>query len=171
MTKTKLFDIFGVHYRTVQFPAIGSMVIMGNIGMMHPIDVLCRTEAKRNGEWVRLDTREAINENVLDVIDHLPPLTVLRGLTRVINDFSFSFAREWNGVKIPSRFKIGNGPEPKSSHYTEPMIAQILSEGMATLRELEEYYSLEDAFKMFDVIVAKSVNASLAQEAAMKGKR
>jgi hypothetical protein len=170
MTKTKTFNIFGVTYKTVQFPAVGSMEVMGRIGDMSPIDVLARTAAKANGQWVQLDTREAINEHVRDVINHLPPLTVLRGLTRVINDFSFAFARSWSGVKIPSRFK-SDGAEPRTSNYTEPMIAQIIQEGMATLRELEEYYSLEDAFKMFDVIVAKSVNNSLAHEAAMKGKR
>ncbi|XAO36673.1 hypothetical protein WP1_034 [Pseudomonas phage WP1] len=34
------------------------------------------------------------------------------------------------------------------------------------MRELEEYYSTQDAFKMIDIITAKSVNEALASEAS-----
>jgi len=171
MIKSKSFDAFGMSYRTAQFPAAGGMELMGHMIDMNPMDVLCRTEARGpDGAWTRLDNRDSVNEFVRDALGIMPPILVLRGLTKIVNDFSFGFAREWKGVKIPARFRTGP-VDPKSSSYVDPMIAQILSEGMATLRELEEYYSLEDAFKMFDVIVAKSVNSALAHEVATKGKR
>jgi hypothetical protein len=169
MTKTKYFDAFFVSYRTVQFPAISALDLMGRMYTSSPIEVLSRTAVKVGNEWVQLDNRAAINEHLRDATDSLPPILVLRGITQLINDFSFDFARDWSGVKIPARFK--SGADPKSSAYVPSMLSHIMQEGMATLRELEEYYSLEDAFKMFDVLVVKSVNTALAHEAATKGKR
>ena len=167
MTKTKIFTAFGVQYRTTQFPALPALDMLGDV--KSPMDLLSRTAVKIDGEWMALDSREAINKLVIDRAFVLPPVTVLRGITRLISDYSFSFAREWSGVKIPSRFKTAG--EVKSSEHVSPMVSQIMQEGMATMRELEEYYSLEDAFKMFDVLVVKSVNSALSHEAASKGRR
>lgn len=168
MTKTKIFDIFGTHYKTVQFPAVGSLDLMGRMSYAHPMEVLSRTASMdKEGKWVALEDRASINQYVRDAAGVLPPILVLRGLTKVITEFSFGFAQGWKGIKIPPRFK--SGVEPRSSKYVDPVIGQILQEGMASLRELEEYYSLEDAFKMFDLIAVKGVNAALAHEAATKG--
>lgn len=166
MTKTKHFAAFGVDYRAVQFPAVPSLAMMSSLEELTPMELLSRTEVndKEGGGWVRLDDRNAINSYVKDALNILPPMLVLRGLISVVNEHSFAFAKEWRGVKIPSRFRAEG--EVKSSAYVAPMIASILQEKMATLRELEEYYSLEDAFKMFDVIVAKGVNTALAHESA-----
>jgi hypothetical protein len=165
MTKTKIFNAFGVQYRVTQFPAVTCLAILGMPYDMSPVDALSRTEAQSiAGDWVRLDNRAAINKEVIDKANMLPPIIVLRGIMRLVHDFSFAFAKGWKGVKIPARLQSDS--EIKNSQYITPMIAQILTEKMATLRELEEYYSLEDAFKMFDVIVAKSVNTALANESA-----
>lgn len=164
MTKTKIFDAFGVQYRVTQFPAVTCMAMLGTI--TSPVEELSRTEVKAQTGWVLLDNRAAINEYVVDKVNVLPPVIVLRGILRLVHDHSFAFTKEWKGIKIPLRLQ-GDG-EIKNSTHIQPMMAQILTEGMATLRELEEYYSLEDAFKMFDIIVAKSVNSALAHEAASK---
>jgi hypothetical protein len=164
MTKTKMFDAFGVQYRVTQFSAVTCMTMLGKD--ISPLEELSGTEVKGPMEWVRLDNREAINEYVVDKANILPPVLVLRGLVRLVHDFSFAFTKDWKGVKIPVRLQ-GDG-EIKNSTHVQPMMAQIMTEKMATLRELEEYYSLEDAFKMFDVIVAKSINTALAHEAAGK---
>jgi hypothetical protein len=167
-TLNKQFDLFGVTYRTTQFAAVTALDIMARAGSVHPTENLRLTEVKTKGGWVRLDTAEAINEWVIDVLFAIPPNLVLNGVLKVVNEFSFGFTAGWTGVKIPSRFKSDD--PPRESKYVDPLIAQLLQEEAATLRELEEYYSLEDAFKMFDVMVAKGVNAALAQESAMKKK-
>ncbi len=164
MTKTKPFDVFGIQYRVTQHPAVACMAMLGK--PTSPEDELSRTEVKAGTEWVPLDNREAINKYVVDKLNIIPPVLVLRGLMTLVHDFSFAFTKTWKGVKIPLRLQ-GDG-EIKSSTHIQPMMAQILTEGMATLRELEEYYSLEDAFKMFDIIVVKSLNSALAHEAASK---
>lgn len=165
MTLTKPFDAFGLKYRTTQFAAIPSLAMMA--APMPPPAALSKTSVFADGEWRLLDNREAINKYVKDHLEIIPPMLVLRGILDLVTDFSFGFAHEWKGVRIPSRF-TGQGIDVKSSTHVPPMVAQIMNEKMATLRELEEYYSLEDAFTMFDVLVAKSVNVAVAHEAAAR---
>lgn len=165
-TKTKTFDVFGVEYRTVQFPAIAALAVMENAERIHPTDNLRLTEVKHDGKWYALDSREAINKYVIDAAFILPPRLVLQAVLKIVNEFSFGFVNGWRGVKIPSKFI--SGVAPRESRHVDPLVAQLLQEDVASMRELEEYYSLEDAFKLFDVMVAKGVNAALAQEAAAK---
>jgi hypothetical protein len=165
-TKTKNFDLFGVEYKTTQFPAIPALVIMEKAAHIHPTDNLRHTYVRAKGEWHALDSRDVINECVVDKAFIVAPRLVLQAVLKIVNEFSFGFVSDWKGVKIPSRFT--SGVAPRESKYVDPLIAQLLQEDVASMRELEEYYSLEDAFKMFDVMVAKGVNAALAQEAATK---
>lgn len=167
-TKTKEFDLFGVKYRTRQFAAVRALEIMEQATAVHPLEVLAQTEVydAENRKWKALDSREAINEFVIDRMHVLPPRMALQGVLRAVNEFSFGFVNGWRGVAIPKRFTAGI--EPRASNHTDPLIAQLLQDEVTSLRELEEYYSLEDAFKLFDVMVAKGVNAALSQEQAMK---
>jgi len=169
MTNTRIFEVFGIKYRTRQFAAVPSLDMLSRIDDLHPMDALAQTEINVNGEWVPLTTREAINEHLRDGIMYLAPVIVMRGIVSLVTEYSFAFAKEWKGMKVPARFTTGqSSSEIRSSPHVNPMIANIIQEGMATLRELEEYYSLEDAFKMFDVLTAKSINSALAHEAATK---
>jgi hypothetical protein len=165
-TKTKHFDMFGVEYKTTQFPAIIALAVMENAEKIHPTENLRQTYAKEGDQWIALDSRYAINRLVVDKAFIIPPQLVLRAVLKAVNEFSFGFVNGWRGVKIPTRFTSGSAT--RESKHVDPLIAQLLQEEVANLRELEEYYSLEDAFKMFDVMVAKGVNAALAQEEATK---
>lgn len=171
MTKTKPFSAFGVDYRSTQFSAVTSLAMMDHMEELSPVDLLSRTEVrdKEDGGWVLLNDRRTINSYVKDSLGLIAPMLVLRGVLSIVNEHSFDFARQWRGIKIPSRFQ--SEAESRHSVYVPPMIATIIQEKMATLRELEEYYSLEDAFKMFDVLVAKGINTALAHEEASVGKR
>ncbi len=164
--KQKTFDMFGNKYRVRQFNAEFGICIV-NSKEENPIDILSETEIFKN-EWIKLDNRESINEHVKDSIDQLPPVTVLRLLISVVKEFNFEFLDSWKGVRIPPRF-IQDGAAIDSK-YSDPMIAQLVQDDVASLRELQEYYSLEDAFRMFDIKVAKAVNEAIANEVAMKGR-
>lgn len=163
--QTKEFTIFGVKYKTVQFSAVDGMEVLEHRDEISPAVILRQTFVEVDGVLVRLDD-QAIEAHVLDVTGIIAPLMVLRGLIGVVRDFNFSFAMNWRGVRVPDRFI--SEARSVSSKYTTPMIAQICADGAATLRELEEYYSLNDAFKMFDIIMVKGVNAALANERAAK---
>lgn len=45
------------------------------------------------------------------------------------------------------------------------MIAHIVSRRLATLRELDEYYSTEDLFDMLEILAVEDNNQSIANEA------
>jgi len=170
--QTKTFTVFGRQYRSRQFAAVRALELMAMPGDIPPCIILGNTEAmimdgmRETGVWCRLDTTEAINLHVRDGIGKMPPIMVMRAITVYSSDHTFKFLKTWRGVKVPSRFR--GDSTPVNSVSVDPLIAQLLQDGIATLRELEEYYSLEDAFKMFDVAVAKGVNQALANEDSMK---
>lgn len=167
----KSFSAFGIEYRTVQFSAVEGIQFLGDQGDLHPTQLLQKTEArlcakKGLGEWVRLDDPGCINTAVFDMANVLPPRDVLNGVMSLIRDFNFGFMGEWQSAKIPNRFI--EGIKTVSSNHTESLISQLIQDEVATLKELEEYYSLEDAFKMFDILLVKGINTALSNEAAMK---
>lgn len=164
--KTLQFDAFGVLYKTTQFSAVSAAEIMSS-DKIDPITIMQKTEAYRDGTWWALDSDERINYCVVDIAGALSPPYILKALMSIVNDFNFKFMEGWKGTRIPSRFR--EDCEVVENNNVDPMIAVLLADGVATLRELEEYYSLEDAFKMFDVLMTKSLNECLAMEAAKRG--
>ncbi len=171
MKQEKTFDAFGVTYRTQQFSAIEGLAMLAmDKEFANPEVMLSRTFAIVGAREIQLNNRFAINENVKDAAGVIPPLLVLRGLNSIVHDFTFSFLVQWKGMKVPSR--VTDPAQSVSSKNMSPMAAQLIQDDAATLRELEEYYSLEDAFKMFDVLTAKGINQALSHEAATsKAKR
>lgn len=163
----KNFDAFGVKYRTKQFPAILGFKILDKSGELEPEEVLCQTEVLiGNDHWVPLDSRININLFVIDMAGAISPLMVLRGVMSVVNEINFGFLTSWKGIKIPVRF-VEEGKSVSTPH-TKPIIAHLISSKLATMKELEEYYSIKNAFDMFDIMTAKSVNEALSNEAASK---
>lgn len=137
----------------------------------HPCGLLSQTQVEAKDEsgkvfWIGLLDSEAINEFVTDKAKVLPPRLVLSGVMSLVYGWNFDFLVNWKSAKIPSRFT--DGAPSISSKNMEPMASQLIQDGVASLKELEEYYSLEDAFKMFDTILIKGINQALSQEAAMK---
>lgn len=170
-TKTKVFEVFGVAYRIRQFAAVRSLAI-ATAPDADPLEMLERTEVQVGEDWIALDSRAMVNRYVCDRVGLVPPKDTLKALLRVVGEHSCGVAKAWKGVKVPNRFTAeGQGLVTRESAYVDPVIAGLLGADMATLRELEEYYSLEDAMKMFDVMVAKGVNEALANEHAHKGRR
>lgn len=167
MKKKTKFSAFGVQYQTEQFSATLGMEIMAKHGDIHPCELLSQTSAQSaDGSWRVLDNQEDINDLVVDAAEVLAPRLVLNALMSLVNDYNFLFLGAWKGVKVPSRFT--DGAASVSSKNVDPMLSQLIQDGICTWKELEEYYSLEDAFKMFDIIMVKGVNSALSHEASMK---
>lgn len=158
--------MFGVTYRVAQYSAIVGVELIDVMNQESPFVVLANTEVKIDGGWARLDNAKAINDYVVDVAGALQPRYVLSILTSKVMDFNFGFLGTWKKIKVPSRFRSEIDMVEVAS--VRPMIATIIQEGLATMRELEEYYSVDDAFKMLDVITAKAVNSALAHEEAVE---
>lgn len=168
--QTKEFAMFGVAYRSREYPAIRGMEIFSLKREFHPFDLLEGTEAfdSVRGEWVPLTSRSAVNALVKDMAYIIAPRAVLQSLTEMVHDLNFEFARHWKGVRVPGRFR--DGGDSVGSVHIPSMFGQMVTSKVATLRELEEYYSLKDAFVMFDAMTVSSINEALAHEAAAQKK-
>ncbi|AWN08528.1 hypothetical protein HOV04_gp26 [Xanthomonas phage XcP1] len=165
-TKSTQFTAYGVRYRTKQFTAIQGLEILSKTEKISPVDVLLNTEVQVDGVWLTLSDPFNINEYVKDATLILPAIAVLNGVVDLVRDYNFGFIGDWSGVKVPKR--LTEQSSSVSSNHVSPMVSQIIQDGAATMRELEEYYSLQDAFKLFDVMVAKGLSEALANEAASK---
>lgn len=167
MKKITKFEAFGIKYKTMQFSAMEGLALIEDDDAMHPCKLLANTQVwTEDAGWCDLSDQNVLNDNIKDLAGVLAPRIALNGITSLVHDFNFQFLNNWKGVKVPARFI--DGAHSVSSKHIEPMAAQLIQDGAATLRELEEYYSLEDAFKMFDAIMMKGVNQALSQEAATK---
>lgn len=163
---TKEFDAFGINYRCKQFDAVSGLEILDQLTAASPQQMLGLTEVEFNCQWHPLADAANINAYVYDLAGVISPLMALRAVMSIVQEFNFGFLATWRGVRIPGRFI--SGAKSVSTEHAKPLVAQLQQNGTATLKELEEYYSLHDAFKMFDVNVAKGVSEAYAQEAAAK---
>ncbi|QOV06248.1 hypothetical protein CPT_Maja_028 [Burkholderia phage Maja] len=164
MIKSKTFEAFGVKYRTTQFAAVRGLEILSKGDDIYPTEFLEKTEVLLGDEWLSLKEEENIDRGIRDEAGILAPRVVLDGVNVVVNEFNFGFLKAWKGVKVPRKFL--SDAKSVSTEYSEPIVAQLVQDEMATLRELEEYYSLEDAFKLFDILTAKGVNLAYQHEQA-----
>lgn len=165
MRQVITFDAFGRNYRVTQFAAIPALRIMDKRDELAPIDVLAGTEAcDYEDVWHPLSDAGNINAYVTDAALVLPPRAILAAIVIKANEVNFGFLKTWKGTKVPSRFRTDAASI--SSDHIDPIVQTLTQEDRATYRELEEYYSLEDAFKMFETVVVESVNSALAHEQA-----
>lgn len=76
------------------------------------------------------------------------------------------FFSEWQDLRLP---RIDNG-EIASVDFKniDPLIGALINEKQATLKELKEDYTLEDAFLMWECIIVKKTNEYLAHKHAEK---
>lgn len=161
MIHIKDFDLYGVKYRTEELSA---MVAIDFMDETPSIALLRMTSVFHKDKWIPLDNEEVINKRVKDKTDNLSPLAVLASLLLLVYEFNYQFLTEWKPVRMP-RGMMSDLLTIQVNH-TNNMFARIISDQYATLRELETFYSLKDAFRLFDIIVANNVNEFLALEAA-----
>lgn len=164
MITTKEFEMFGREYRTKSFAAIPALAILRELDSVHPLVLLATTEVRDGDVWRPLSSPEAVNSHVTDRAGILSPRAVLDSLCFIVSEHNFGFLKLWKGIRVPGRFLSEVGAE--KTEHADPLIAQLISEDLASMRELEEYYSLKDAFVMSDILVATAVNNALQREAA-----
>ena len=49
---------------------------------------------------------------------------------------------------------------------TDPMIAYVVSSGLATLHEIDTVYSLEDVYKLYEIVKVRDYNQWKAHDVA-----
>jgi hypothetical protein len=168
--QTVEFIAFGVSYRTKEFGAAESFAFLDRLDTLQPVDMLRYTEVlTEGGQWARLSDPQNINAYVRDICRALKAHEVLQALITLVRELNFGFLNTWKPVPIPSRF-VSNAEHRKLDHIA-PIMSRLISEHLASLNELQEFYSLNDAFDMYDVFANENLNKALSTEAASKEAR
>lgn len=164
MRREEQFEVFGRKYKVKEFSAVHGMMLLDDANNVHPEDMLSDCKVILDGVEISLNWRN-INAYVIDEAGVIPPLLVLKSVITKVDKFNYGFLSDWKSVKVPGRFRGAQSEIPK---HVPNMFSDLMQNGLATLKELETYYSLRDAFSMFDALVTKTLNEALAQEAAAK---
>jgi hypothetical protein len=169
MRQTKEIKLFGQRYRLSQISAAEGFRYMNvkrdaTDELMALID---ETAIYVGGQWQRL-TKENIDNYVKDAIDVMQPRLVLKALVKELNDYNFGFLNTRKTFRVPSYLRPDHDYEVRQIEGESPVMGVLISEGKATLRELQEYYSLEDAFKIYDILFVEKLNSAEAHHEAVK---
>lgn len=155
------FSFLGMLFRTLQLGAVDAFKEMAREDMKPPMEVLPLIEMWIGGEWVRLDKREVVNEHIKEDTGFIPAHVVLE---MVINEWSrvnIGFINDWEPCKVPKHLKSDR--TARAINGVDPIIASVLNSRQATLRELEDHYSAEDAIHLFDVNMGAKLDEAEAQ--------
>lgn len=166
--KSKVFESFGVRYRITQMSAAAAFaVFIAPNSDPNPIDALAGMEVQdgENG-WIPLNDEMSVNTLVRDTRTIVKPRLVLNGLIKVAFDYNCGFLKDRKRIKVPSYLRSVSNEHDTGDE--DPVLSALIAEDKATLRELEEYYSLEDAFRIYDVSFRDKLVKAKAQHAAMK---
>lgn len=79
-------------------------------------------------------------------------------------DYNFGFLTTWKSQQIPESMKRVKYVVAESKNL-DPATAALINHGMATYEQLRDKYSLEEAFKLLDVLTVKKLNEHRAAEA------
>ncbi|WP_250534363.1 hypothetical protein [Caballeronia sp. AZ10_KS36] len=166
MRKTVEFNMYGVNYRSRQFAAAEAVGLFSRLDAAHPTELLALTEAQAEDKaWHSLKDGANIDRYVRDVCGGFQPREVLDMVMFEIRKLNFGFSVP--KVNVPARFqsRVDHPDDPDGQH---PVLSWLFVEGKATWRELQEDYSLEDAFTMHRELLKSKVNAARESEEAAK---
>jgi hypothetical protein len=169
MRKVTNVTAFGSEYRIRQYSAVDGFEFMTKMESESPEILLKDTSIKVGAKkWVLLDNKESINEYVKDVLNIVDGHEAISKIISFVIEFNFDFLDHWKATEIPSRLCAPIDDKDQIEFSDNPVMAQLIANKIATMKELEEYYSLEDAFRMYDIYVEDSLNKALASEASYK---
>lgn len=113
--------------------------------------------------WVEIDglplTDEVIVAKVTD-------WEVLAKLEIECYEYNYGFLRTWKPQQIPAAMAATYFVA--ESNHVDAIVSALVSNELATYKELRDEYSLEEAFKLLDVLSVKRINEFRAQEAAKR---
>jgi hypothetical protein len=167
--KSKVFESFGVRYRIKQMSAAAAFaVFIAPDADPKPLEALAGLEvfdAERG--WVELNDAGSLDAYVRDTVGAIKPRLVLSGLIKVAFDFNLGFLKDRRRIRVPSYLRAdSDGPDDDSGE--DPVLSALIADRQATLRELQEDYSLEDSFRIYDISFRDKLEKAKASYAAIK---
>lgn len=110
-------------------------------------------------DGVCLDSDEKINI-------HIPDYTAMKYLENEVYYHTFGFLRDWKGMEgVPN---ISGDFESVRSATVNSIVALVIEERLATLKELRNDYTLLDLMNLWSIVNANRVSNHLAYKAINK---
>jgi len=117
--------------------------------------IIFSVEARVGSVWVKLDDPDLVNK-------HVPNWEVLMELESVALEYNFGFLDSWRPARLPAKMLANY--TPMECRHIDGLFSSLISANLATLNELKTVYSLEEAFKLLEVLTVSKVNEFLATE-------
>lgn len=147
----------GRNYRLLVIPAVSARAFL-DTGLTNGLSCLHRfIEAQDGDVWTRLDTPGKI-ETLVESWEILAELEVK------VYQLNYGFLESWKPATVPSGMLAKHRVAESSN--VDPIISAVVSSGFATYKELRDDYSLEEAFKLLDIMTVNKINEYRAMEAA-----
>lgn len=97
---------------------------------------------------------------------HISDWEVLTVLELEAYEYNYGFLRKWKAVTVPgemaARYRVAE------SSNVDSIVSALTGNALATYIELRDNYSLEEAFKLLDVLTIKRINEFRAHEEAAR---
>lgn len=165
--KLKEFEVFGMKFRTLQVGAVTAFEEVNRTARLDPMTVLPMIEVLDEHEhWVALDSKQRSNQYLRERTGFVPAHVVLESVLAAWSEVNIGFLRDWTPIKVPSYLRSER--EPRQARGIDPILASIINAKQASLKDLEEYYTAEDAIRLFDVNMAAKLDEAQAQYEAHK---
>lgn len=156
MNTYKYQKIGDTTFRFLKIPSIPARVVMNS--MQKELDCLrpfIQIETPQG--WLSLDDDSVVKKYV----DNWEDLT---NAEVEAYDYNFGFLTTWKSQRIPHKMTKVKYVVAESANM-DPATAALINHGMATYEQLRDKYSLEEAFKLLDVLTVKKLNEFRASEA------
>lgn len=145
-------------YRVDKIPAIAAKELLDKHLPGGELSALRKYIFVKEGrDWTSLED-EAV---IVELVENWEILTQLELKSYEVN---YGFLTNWKTAVIPAamtaKFVVAE------SKHSDPVVTALITAGLATYRELRDEYSLEEAFKLLDILTIKKINEHRAQEAA-----
>jgi hypothetical protein len=163
--KTIKFELAHKDFKTTQMSAFHSYEMLFGKEEWAPEGILSDTYVREGSDWARLDSNEEISRLIFHPLGLESPLSVLMRLIEKVKGISCSAMYRWESVKIPKRFL--SSASTVESPRGMPILSTLFTEKLATLHALQEFYSLDDALRMYDDYTVQNINKALQNEKAM----
>jgi hypothetical protein len=152
-------SIQGTLFKFELIPAIAARELLakmeGDLSKLRP-----HIAVNVDGRWVELGGDKLVEM-------YVPNWEVLSLAEQEAYELNFGFLATWQPHHVPDEMKATNYAVAESKNV-DPSVSALVSNGMATYLELRDSLSLEEMFKLLDILTVKRINEYRSQKAANK---
>lgn len=150
-------SIQGIQFKFELIPAIAARKLLaemeGDLSLLRP-----HIAVEVDGKWVELGGDKLIEM-------YVPSWEALSLAEQQAYELNFGFLAAWQPHHVPDEMKATKYAVAESKNV-DPSVSALVSNGMATYIELRDSLSLEEMFKLLDILTVKRINEYRSQKAA-----